>query len=101
MSTQPNPNAPSIPAPGKPPVVGEPHQLDAATPVLFLPVNIETRFMDGPDGRAELWLRVYPDQIAINSHEPELTAQEIADGTTYWDAVWRAGNPPPSAGPIR
>ncbi|MBZ5534020.1 MAG: hypothetical protein LAO20_21530 [Acidobacteriia bacterium] len=101
MSTQPNPNVPSIPAPGTPPVVGEPHQLDAATPVLFLPVNIETRFMDGPDGRSELWLRIYPDQIAINSHEPELTDQEIADGTTYWDAVWRAGNPPASADAVK
>ena len=39
-------------------------------------------------------MRIYPDQIAINSHEPELTSQEIADGQAYWDAVWRAGNPP-------
>lgn len=42
----------------------------------------------------ELWVRIYPDQIAINSHEPELTPQEIADGTSYWDAVWSAGLPP-------
>jgi hypothetical protein len=76
--------------------VGEPGLLDAATPVLFLPVNIETRFMDVGDGRSELWLRIYPDQIAINTHEAELTDQEIADGQTYWDAVWRAGNPPAS-----
>ncbi|HEU4414552.1 MAG TPA: hypothetical protein VFT65_07180 [Candidatus Angelobacter sp.] len=94
MSTQPNPNAPVVPV--APPPVVKPHQLDAATPVLFLPVNIETRFMDVSDGRSELWIRIYPDQIAINSHEPELTSQEIVDGTTYWDAVWRAGNPPPS-----
>ena len=91
MSTRPNPNVPGIPAPapGQPPII-ETHQLDAATPVLFLPVNIETRFMDNSDGRPELWLRIYPDQVAINSHEPELTDQEIVDGTTYWDAVWRA-----------
>ena len=50
-------------------------------PVLFLPVNIETRFMTSAAGAPELWVRIYPDQIAINSHEPELTAQEIADGT--------------------
>ncbi len=102
MSTRPNPNVPGIPAPvpGQPPIV-ETHQLDAATPVLFLPVNIETRFMDNSDGRPELWLRIYPDQIAINSHEPELTDQEIADGTAYWDAVWRAGNPPPSADAVK
>src|SRR5438309_7467104 len=102
MSTRPNPNVPGIPAPapGQPSIV-ETHQLDAATPVLFLPVNIETRFMDNSDGRPELWLRIYPDQIAINSHEPELTDQEIADGATYWDAVWRAGNPPPAADAVK
>ena len=64
--------------------------------MLFLPVNIETRFMTSAAGAPELWVRIYPDQIAIDSHEPELTAQEIADGTGYWDAVWRAGKPPPS-----
>jgi hypothetical protein len=79
-----------------------PQTLDARTPILFLPVNIETRFMDGTAtadavrGAPELWVRIYPDQIAINSHELELTNQEIADGKTYWDNLWRAGNPPPS-----
>jgi hypothetical protein len=77
-------------------VRSEPHPLDAATPVIFLPVNIETRFMDVADGRSELWVRVYPDQIAIDSHEAELTDQEINDGKTYWDTVWRAGKPPTS-----
>jgi hypothetical protein len=76
------------------------HALDARTPLLLLPVNIETRFIDG--GRqSELWMRIYPDQIAINSHEPELTAQEIADGQTYWDAVWRAGKPPASLDSVK
>ena len=64
--------------------------------MLLLPVNIETRFIDLPTGLSELWVRIYPDQIAINTHEPELTAQEIADGKNYWNAVWRAGNPPTS-----
>src|ERR1019366_10537687 len=32
--------------------------------------------------------------IAINSFDPALTAQEVTDGNTYWDAVWRAGKPP-------
>ncbi|MGC2109993.1 MAG: hypothetical protein WA655_10785 [Candidatus Korobacteraceae bacterium] len=75
--------------------------LAAAVPVLFLPVNIETRFMTSAAGAPELWVRIYPDQIAINSHEPELTAQEIADGQAYWDAVWRAGKPPASIDTIK
>ena len=93
MSTQANsPNRPSESAV----VVNGLRPLDAATPVLFLPVNIETRFMDVGDGIAQLWVRIYPDQIAINTHETGLTDQEISDGTNYWDAVWRAGNPPAS-----
>ena len=40
--------------------------------------------------RLELWVRIYPDQIAINAHEPELTPQEIADGQSYWTQVGAA-----------
>jgi hypothetical protein len=75
--------------------------LPASTPLLLLPVNLETRFMTSAAGAPELWVRIYPDAIAINSHEPELTAQEIADGQAYWDAVWRAGNPPASIDAVK
>lgn len=78
------------------PAAAQQGSLAAAVPVLFLPVNIETRFMTSAAGAPELWVRIYPDQIAINSHEPELTAQEISDGQAYWDAEWRAGKPPAS-----
>ena len=40
-------------------------------------------------------MRVYPDQLTVNAHHPELTAAELAAGNAYWDAVWRAGDPPP------
>lgn len=73
----------------------------ASTPALLLPVGIETRFMTNAAGAPELWVRIYPDQFAINSHEPELTAQEITDGQAYWDAVWRAGNPPASLDTVK
>ena len=75
--------------------------LSAAMPVLFLPVNLETRFMNSATGTPELWVRIYPDQIAINSHESELTSQEIEDGQAYWDVVWRAGNPPASIDTVK
>lgn len=74
-----------------------PTVLDAQTPLLLLPVNIETRFMDVSTSASELWVRIYPDQIAINAHEPELTTQEIADGQSYWTQVWSGGNPPATA----
>src|SRR5215472_12516909 len=56
-------------------------------PITFLPMRLETRFVVP----GELWIRVYPDLIHIDTHEPELTAQEIADGQAYWLSFWRAG----------
>jgi hypothetical protein len=75
-------------------VVATPRGLDARTPLLLLPVNIQTRFVTPATGRPELWLRIYPDQIAVNSHEPELSDHEVAAGKAYWSVVCRAGNPP-------
>ncbi len=68
-------------------------RLRATMPLLLLPVRIETRFSD-ENATPELWVRIYPDQIAIDTHEGELTDVEKAAGQTYWDALWRAGNPP-------
>jgi hypothetical protein len=75
--------------------------LPASTPLLLLPVNLETRFMTSAAGAPELWVRIYPDPIAINAHEPELTQQEITDGQAYWDVVWRAGKPPASIDTVK
>src|SRR5580698_11269877 len=68
--------------------------ISATTPLLLLPVHIQTRFIDGEQGITELCVRIYPDQIAVDTHEPELTTQELADGQAYWNALWQAGNPP-------
>jgi hypothetical protein len=95
MSTQP------IPVGDVPASRGDQLGLDSRIPVLFLPVNIETRFMDLSNGASELWVRIYPDQIAVNSHEAELSAQEISDGKTYWDLVWRTGKPPVSLDAVK
>lgn len=92
MSTPIGPPAAVLPGP---PAAQLP--LAASTPLLLLPVNVETRFMDTAGGQPELWVRIYPDAIAIDAHEPGLTGQEAADGTAYWDAAWRAGkSTPPS-----
>ena len=81
-------------APGAAAVSLPPAGLDAQTPLLLLPVNIQTRFVDPVDGQHQLWVRIYPDQIAVNSHEPELTDGEVSDGKAYWNALWEAGKPP-------
>ena len=64
-------------------------QLNDNIPFLLFPLRIETRFM--LSGRQpELWLRIYPDDIAIHTHEKLLTAKELAGGITYWKAIFTA-----------
>lgn len=58
-------------------------------PFLLLPVRIETRFIHH-DHSDELWVRVYPDEIAIHTHEKILTDKEVAEGEKYWKALFNA-----------
>ena len=61
-------------------------------PLALLPVRLETRFFAQPDGSSQLRVRVYPDKIHLDSHEPELTPDELDWGKHYWEQAWRAGN---------
>lgn len=61
-------------------------------PLLLLPVRLETRFVAQPDGSSELRIRVYPDKIHLNSHEPDLNPAERDWATHYWEHDWRAGS---------
>jgi len=63
--------------------------LPTTHPLTFLPVRLETRFLGSPFA-TELLVRVYPDVIHIDTHEPELTADENGDGQQYWTKFWRA-----------
>lgn len=58
-------------------------------PFLFIPVRIETRFMIS-DKSPELWVRIYPDDIAIYTHEEVLTDREVIEGEKYWRTLWDA-----------
>jgi hypothetical protein len=40
----------------------------------------------------ELWVRIFPDDIAIHTHEPALTADEVLAGKAYWVENWAAGS---------
>jgi hypothetical protein len=64
--------------------------LDAGLPLVLLPVRIETAYLPKAEGM-DLAIRVYPDDIHVDTHETELTADELASGTAYWRAVWGAG----------
>ncbi|MFJ6197454.1 hypothetical protein [Micromonospora sp. NPDC092111] len=70
---------PATPTPLSDALTGTPWTLSTGYPLALLPVRLETRF----DG-ASLRIRVYPDQIHIDSHEPRLTDDEVAAGEAYW-----------------
>src|SRR4029453_12401069 len=57
--------------------------LEATHPILLLPVRLETRFKQA-GAQWRLLVRIYPDQIHEDEHEPRLTDAERAAGTTYW-----------------
>jgi hypothetical protein len=40
--------------------------------------------------RDELWVRVYPDDIAVHTHEALLTQAEVDAGKAYWLEIWAA-----------
>jgi len=69
-------------------------RLDDSTPILLLPLRIETRFkelVDGDRTRNQLWVRAYPDDIAVNTFEEVLAEVEITNARIYWTNIWKAG----------
>ncbi|MEU8364273.1 hypothetical protein AB0C27_50475 [Nonomuraea sp. NPDC048882] len=61
-------------------------ELDGHTPILLLPLRIETRFTP-----KELWVRCYPDQWAVDGFEERLSDTEVANATRFWASIFRAG----------
>ena len=81
--------APYIPAPRVEIVQGE----VVVTPQ---PVSVHQMFatyneMPVIEDSRELWVRIYPDDIAIHTHEEPLTKTEIEAGETFWKHFWYAG----------
>jgi hypothetical protein len=62
----------------------------AQHPVVLLPGRLETRFVTG--ARSELLVRIYPDDVHVDSHEPELTDDEALWGRHFWAQLWRCGS---------
>ena len=63
-------------------------RLDDSTPILLLPLRIETRFkelVDGDRTRNQLWVRVYPDDIAVDTFEEVLAEVEISNAPHLLD----------------
>jgi len=70
--------------------------VDTEAPLLLLPVRLETRFETAPGaGRpSALRIRVYPDDLHVDSHEPELTEEEESWGNHFQRALASASGEP-------
>ena len=69
-------------------------QLSDGIPICLLPLRIEYRFKPADEVEGdlgELWVRVYPDDISVDSFEQTLTETEAQDLRTYWAGIWSAG----------
>lgn len=58
--------------------------LEPNIPIVLFPVRIETKFCDSKDGKQELRIRIFPDDIAISNHQEQLTKDEKLWGEWYW-----------------
>ena len=60
--------------------------LDQGTPLLLMPLRMETRFIG-----SDLLVRAYPDQWAIDMFAPKPTEQEVDNVRRFWASWFRAG----------
>ena len=65
--------------------MADPLLLNGDRPLVLLPVRLETRFFG-----QELRIRVFPDKIHVDTHEPELTADEVEWGRHFHTLLWNA-----------
>ncbi len=56
--------------------------LSADVPVMLLPLRIEAKFVG-----AELWVRAYPDDLSVQTHETQLTQNEVRLAELFWTEI--------------
>ncbi len=62
---------------------------DAGVPLLLLPVRLETRYSAD---LASLRVRIYPDDVHIDTLDRGVSDEERASGMAYWNTRWRASD---------
>jgi hypothetical protein len=67
--------------------------LETGQAIALLPVRLETHFKSGRAGM-ELLVRIYPDDVHVEIHEPELTEVEIQAGQEFWQKTQAAESLP-------
>jgi hypothetical protein len=67
-------------------IIPEIDSLSAQTPIALLPVRLETRFIDD-----KLKIRIFPDDIHVNTHEPNLTGDELEAGLAFKKIIREEG----------
>ena len=65
----------------------DPLDASEAEPLVLLPVRLETRFAQ-VGAAATLKVRIYPDEVHVDSLERGLTADERTAGQAWWTAAW-------------
>ncbi len=65
----------------------------AELPAALFPVRLETRFTTEA-GKIYLCVRIYPDDLHLDTHEPLLTEEEVQWGKQLWEQVWLSGRDP-------
>ena len=56
-------------------------------------MRLEVRFLPDRPGvdPTELVVRIFPDAVHVDTHDPALMATEVELGHRYWEEVWRGG----------
>ena len=69
-------------------------QLTDDEPVALFPLRLETRFKTVTQNNVSqqlLCVRVFPDDVLIDTFQPEISQTELRNVTIYWTNRWRAG----------